>query len=75
MTALRLEKRIPEKNQFRFYRMDLQPTLFGEWSVVREWGRISRQGRVVIDTFRTEHEANSALLQKFSEKRRKGYVN
>jgi predicted DNA-binding WGR domain protein len=74
MTSLRLEKRLPEKNQFRFYRLDLQPTLFGEWSVVREWGRIGRQGRVVVDTFKTEPEAQSVLLQKAAEKHRRGYA-
>jgi predicted DNA-binding WGR domain protein len=51
MKPVRLEKRVLEKNQFRFHRLALQPTLFGEWSVVREWGRIGRQGRVVVDTF------------------------
>ena len=25
MNSLHLEKRVPEKNQFRFYRLDLQP--------------------------------------------------
>ncbi|WP_439399732.1 WGR domain-containing protein [Bradyrhizobium sp. PMVTL-01] len=24
----------------RSYKLDIQPTLFGEWSFVREWGRI-----------------------------------
>lgn len=73
MTALRLEKRVPEKNQFRFYRLDLQPTLFGEWSVVREWGRIGRQGRIVVDTFQSIEEAHTVLNHKSSEKHRRGY--
>ena len=74
MTSLRLEKRVPEKNQFRFYRLDLQPTLFGGWSVVREWGRIGRQGRVVVDTFGTQAEAHAILHRKSGEKLRRGYV-
>lgn len=73
MISLRLEKRVPEKNQFRFYRMDVQPTLFNEWSLVREWGRIGRQGRVVIDTFGTLDEAHSAFDRKAAEKQRRGY--
>ena len=74
MTALRLEKCIPDKNQFRFYRLDLQPTLFGEWSLVREWGRIGRRGRVVINTFGTLSEARSVLDGKAAEKSRRGYL-
>ena len=70
MNSLRLEKRVPEKNQFRFYRLVLHPTLFGEWSLVREWGRIGRQGRVVIDTFCTPSEARLASDGKAAEKSR-----
>lgn len=64
---------MPEMNQFRFYRLTLQPTLFGEWSVVREWGRIGRQGRVVINTLSTFTEASLTLHQKAAEKQRRGY--
>lgn len=73
MNPIRLEKRIAEKNQFRFYRLALQPTLFGEWSMVREWGRIGRKGRVVTDTFNTFGQASSALSQKILTKQRRGY--
>jgi predicted DNA-binding WGR domain protein len=27
----------PEKNMARFYRLDVQPDLFGWWSFIREW--------------------------------------
>ena len=30
----------PARNMARFYTMALQPTLFGEWALLREWGRI-----------------------------------
>ena len=73
MSPLRLEKRIPEKSQFRFYRLEVQPTLFGEWSLIREWGRIGRQGRVVVDTFTTQAEARLAFEGKAIEKLRRGY--
>jgi len=29
----------PAKNIDRFYFVDVTPTLFGEWAVLREWGR------------------------------------
>ncbi len=73
MSAVRLEKHVPEKNQFRFYLLRLAPTLFGEWSLVREWGRIGQQGRIVLDTFATAGEAEAALEAKRAEKQRRGY--
>ncbi len=72
---MRFEKRIPEKNQFRFYRLNLWPTLFGEWSVVREWGRIGQQGRVVTETFQTLAGARSSFDRKAFEKQRGGYTD
>jgi len=33
---VRLEKRAPEKDQHRFYSLRLAPTMFGEWSLIRE---------------------------------------
>ena len=30
----------------RFYAMCLQPTLFGDWALLREWGRIGSTGRM-----------------------------
>jgi WGR domain len=30
----------------RFYRLDVQANLFGEWSFIREFGHIGRAGRV-----------------------------
>jgi predicted DNA-binding WGR domain protein len=28
------------KRMHRFYRMEVQPDLFGRWCLIREWGRI-----------------------------------
>ena len=30
----------PDRNMARFYTMSVQPNLFGEWLLLREWGRI-----------------------------------
>ncbi|WP_313292044.1 WGR domain-containing protein [Rhizobium rhizoryzae] len=62
-----------EQNMARFYRMSLQPTLFGEWAVVREWGRIGRGGQVKAVAFATEAEADTALRALSTTKLRKGY--
>ena len=74
MKCVRLEKRVPAKNQLRFYCLDLQPTLFGEWSIVREWGRIGHGGRMLLTTFPSYAEAASAFAGKVAEKRRRGYL-
>ena len=47
MTAITLHPIDPEKNKWRFYHLDVQPDLFGGWSLVREWGRIGRAGKVL----------------------------
>ena len=73
MSPLRLERRVPEENRYRFYRLMLAPTLFGGWSLVREWGRIGQPGTVRTDPFATGEEAVAALERKAREKRRHGY--
>lgn len=35
----------PDVNMARFYGIELQPTLFGEMSVLRTWGRIGTNGK------------------------------
>lgn len=37
-------------NMARFYCIDLAPTLFGEVTVLRHWGRLGTQGRTYIET-------------------------
>jgi predicted DNA-binding WGR domain protein len=34
------------RRMHRFYRMEIQPDLFGEWCLMREWGRIRRSGQM-----------------------------
>jgi len=41
---LRLEKINPARNHRRWYVLSVQPTLFGEWALIREWGRIGNNG-------------------------------
>ena len=35
-----LEKIDPYRRMMRFYAIWITPTLFGEWAMVREWGRV-----------------------------------
>jgi hypothetical protein len=45
MTATVLYRIDPAKRMHRFCRLDLQPDLFGQWCLMREWGRIGRSDR------------------------------
>jgi predicted DNA-binding WGR domain protein len=57
----------------RFYAVRLQPTLFGAWSVVREWGRIGSPGTIRDEPHPTIKEAERAAAKIAERKRRKGY--
>lgn len=61
------------ENQRRFYSLEIMPTLFGEWSVVREWGRIGSSGQLKVDVFPTEEAAQSALTALVQKKIKRGY--
>ena len=73
MPVLYLEKRIPARNQQRFYTITVTPTLFGSWALVREWGRIGQPGTVRETEFETEGEAWAAGAQVRQRKEKRGY--
>jgi predicted DNA-binding WGR domain protein len=51
----------------------VQPTLFGELSLVRRWGRIGTGGRDKIETFRDAQQLSQARLRIERQKKRRGY--
>ena len=63
----------PAKNMHRYYAMHLTPTLFGEWMLVAEWGRIGSPGTVRQQPFPTAESAQAALVQRTRVKARRGY--
>lgn len=74
MNAVYLIHIVPARNMARFYSMSLQPTLFAECSVVREWGRIGRGGQVKATPYPTVDAAQKALEQLAAVKTRRGYL-
>ena len=66
--------RIAPNNKERFYLMMTLPNLFGEWVLLREWGRIGSPGRVRLDVHRSEGDAINALTALAHQKRRRGYA-
>ena len=69
---IHLTRTDPARNMARFYTMALQPTLFGEWALLREWGRIGSAGRLVSCRFASEREAALAMAEHLEAKLRKG---
>ena len=61
------------KNMYWFYQMFLAQGLLGEWSLIREWGRVGSPGTVRKDWFDTEEEAITARQRLYDAKQKKGY--
>jgi nicotinate-nucleotide pyrophosphorylase (carboxylating) len=59
MVLAHLHRIDPEANMARFYSIDALPTLFGESSVLRCWGRIGTRGRTSLETWPTAAEAEA----------------
>lgn len=62
------------RNMRRFYRLSLQPTLFGGVAVVRNWGRIGTHGQTLMQTFDDDATAGEAFVQLERIKKRRGYA-
>jgi predicted DNA-binding WGR domain protein len=73
MSAVHLARIDPARNMCRFYRLDVQPDLFGGFTVVKEWGRIGARGRMMDEWHMTEGQALAALQRQAERKRRRGY--
>jgi predicted DNA-binding WGR domain protein len=64
----------PAKNLHRFYIVKLAPTLFGEWSLLREWGRSGSPGTVRLTSFEQEQEARKAEQRSIKRRLAHGYT-
>ena len=63
----------PSVNMARFYALTVQPTLFGEWTLIREWGRIGRRPQSLLNTYETLAAAAEARERLIANKQRRGY--
>ena len=61
------------KNMWRYYRLDLQPDLFGLWTLIKEWGRMGKPGQARMESFDTIAEARDALDVHQRGKEKRGY--
>ncbi|NDV89169.1 WGR domain-containing protein [Aurantimonas aggregata] len=70
---LHLQRIDSAKNMRRFYVARIEPNLFGEWCVVRRWGRIGARGQQKTEWFDNAGRAHDALGRVARGKRRRGY--
>jgi predicted DNA-binding WGR domain protein len=74
VSAITLHRTDPDRNMHRYYRLDVQPDLFGAWGVVREWGRIGQPGRLRIDPYPTVAQAEERMHVHAAAKQGRGYT-
>jgi predicted DNA-binding WGR domain protein len=63
----------PELNEWRFYRLEVWPDLFGGALLLRHWGRIGTAGRQRLDMHSDAGAAINALAGIVRAKSRRGY--
>jgi predicted DNA-binding WGR domain protein len=63
----------PTRNMARFYRLSIEPNLFGGVSLVRTWGRIGGAGRTMIEMQETPRDGERRRDALEQMKRRRGY--
>ena len=70
MTLYRID---PARNMQRYYHLDIQPDLFGNHCLLREWGRIGKPGQMRSVPYPTGDQAQAAFHKQRVTKERKGY--
>lgn len=74
MPRIYLTRHHATQNMHRFYQMQVAPGIFGDWSLIREWGRIGSPGTVRKNWYDTEAEALSCAEKLCAAKHKKGYL-
>jgi predicted DNA-binding WGR domain protein len=68
-----LDRCDPAQNMARYYVLAVEPSLFGDATLVREWGRIGKPGRRRVEIHENESGAVESLENWLQRKRRRGY--
>ena len=72
--ARHFERRAPACNCARYYRIEVMPTLFGDWSLRRIWGRIGARGQERSERFSGRADALEAARRLELIRYQRGYV-
>jgi len=62
------------RNIDRFYAVAVTPNLFGEWTVLREWGRRGSPGTVRLASHRRQDDARISAQRTVKRRLQHGYV-
>ena len=73
LQMLVLDRTDPQQDMARFYVLAIEPTLFGDAALVREWGRTGTKGRRRLDLYGDAGEAAEALEDWLLRKSKRGY--
>ncbi len=69
-----LDRCDPTCNMARYYVLSIEPSLFGDATLIREWGRIGQPGQRRIKFYDSQTRAVEALETWLQRKRRRGYL-
>jgi predicted DNA-binding WGR domain protein len=69
-----LDRLDPSCNMARYYVLSIEPSLFGDATLIREWGRIGKPGQRRIELYESQSRAVEALETWLQRKRRRGYL-
>jgi predicted DNA-binding WGR domain protein len=58
----------------RYYVLSIEPSLFGDATLIREWGRIGRPGQRRVELHENHSCALEALETWLQRKQRRGYL-
>jgi predicted DNA-binding WGR domain protein len=64
----------PSCNMARYYVLAVEPSLFGDATLTREWGGIGQPGQRRIELYESQLRAVEALETWLQRKRRCGYL-
>ena len=74
LQILVLERVAPDDNIHRYYVLSIEPTLFGEGGLRREWGRIGQRGGASrLELHEDASAAKEALGVWLRRKQKRGY--
>ncbi|SEF15462.1 WGR domain-containing protein, predicted DNA-binding domain in MolR [Rhizobiales bacterium GAS191] len=73
LQLLVLERRDDARNMARWYVLSIEPTLFGDQALIREWGRIGSAGRRLGNPYASKAAAAEALEAWLARKLNRGY--